>query len=182
MSHPLTKEVRRQLAAYAAKITTPGYAPGVPTAITAAELRERGTTHDRRGQPLQAGQSYYLAPAPAVNHQRRLQAAYEAGGWPACEVYLQPFMTKEYAAKQLAARAAEAAPAEPAIIDVAPVAEAAPTAWLDEAGPVVMGIDLATRPAESFIIGQLYEAGHPGPLGECPAARPCAGSCGSCLN
>jgi hypothetical protein len=89
MSHQLTKEVKKRLAEYGAKITTPGYVPGQPVQLTAEQLA--GVKTDKQGRPIKRGQSYYIAPAPAINHTRRLAEAYQRGGWPAVEVYLQPF-------------------------------------------------------------------------------------------
>jgi hypothetical protein len=160
MSHQLTKKVKQRLAEYGAKITTPGYAPGVPTAISAAELKASGYTTDRAGKPVKATESYYLAPPPAVNHTRRLQSTYAAGGWPAVEVYLQPFMTPEYAAKQLAARAAGADEAlHPLAAELQPFGALPP---IDEQQP---DAERVCEPAAGpSLMAEFFSAGVEGPI------------------
>jgi hypothetical protein len=169
MSHKLTKEMRKSLAEFAAAITHPNNRPGAA----------------RPGAAV-----FAASQAPAVNHERRLLAKYEAGGWPAVERYLQPFLTPAGYARQLKERAADAraaaadaAPADfqPLAIDepapVAPVvalaaagapgygnalATGAPAehAWLDEAGPVHIGLDVSTAPAKPAVFsGFVHPAG-----------------------
>jgi hypothetical protein len=247
MSHTLTPAIIARLAEFAAAITPPAGGPPT-TSLTPAAIKAGGL----------AKMVHSAGKMPAVNHGRRLQTAYVAGGWPRVEEYLQPFLTPAGYARQLAATAAAAvlaargeAAAPGAAAGIAgqpagdfgplpPIDEQQPNAervceplvpvvalatagvpgyenalasgapaehvWLDESGPVHIGLDLSTAAPTSALIstgtgpggwvlaagggtgeaavqrllGQLLEAGHPGPL---PASEcgPCRGECAICL-
>jgi hypothetical protein len=163
MSYQLTKEVKKRLAEFAAKITDPNYVPGAPGApISADELRAKGITTDGKGYPISDAKVYYAAALPAVNHHRRLQSAYAVGGWPRVEAYLLPFLTPEGYARQQAEAAAPGAPAE--------------QAWLDESGTVPPAVQLAsagvpgyenaiaTGEAGPSLMAEFFSAGLEGPI------------------
>jgi hypothetical protein len=135
MSYKLTKELKARLAEFAAAITPPNNRPGAA----------------RPGSAV-----FPASQAPAVNHERRLLAKYEAGGWPAVELYLQPFLTPAGYARQLMERAADAKAA---------AADAAPTDFHPLAAQL-QGFDVPVSglltEATAQPVVQLATAGTPG--------------------
>jgi hypothetical protein len=121
MSHIVTSKIKKELSAFAERITPKDAGAGTSTpgrGLTGAELASQyGITTDSAGRKLEPGRRYLTTDLPRVNHLRRLSKAFEAGGWPQVELYLKPFRTPAAVAREAAAAVATPVPA--------PVAEVA---------------------------------------------------------
>jgi hypothetical protein len=189
MSHTITPTIKKELRAFADRITPPQAKPGsVPgRGLTGAELKTQyGLTRDAQGQPLKDAERYLTKDVPAVNQLRRLSKAFQAGGWPQVELYLQPFRTPEAVAREAAAaEVATGAPLElepsPAVFE--PLPEVAAAAQQLSAGGRGAGSQYARQqlqeslaaglhyPADEGVLpaGPLYVAGYSDEVGT-PAA------------
>lgn len=91
-----TKAQRANLEQIAANITTASNVQPGTTQITGAQLiSQHGILVDRSGQPIEPAKLYYLKPAPAINHLRRMLKAFAEGGMSEVEEYLKPYKKPE---------------------------------------------------------------------------------------